>query len=59
MHVMIQIGDSCMMCDEFLQMGIRLPTSIGGTSTTIHLYVNDADKIFNQASIQGQNQLYY
>lgn len=56
---MIQIGDSCMMCDEFLQMGIRLPTSIGGTSTTIHLYVNDADKIFNQASIQGQNQLYY
>ena len=54
MHAMIQIGDSfVMMCDEFPQMGARSPTSIGGTSTTIHLYVNDADRIFNQAVNAG------
>ena len=50
MHAMIQIGDSfVMMSDEFPQMGALSPTTIGGTSTTIHLYVEDADKTYSQA----------
>ena len=54
MHAMIQIGDSfVMMSDEFPQMGARSPTTIGGTATTIHLYVEDADKTYNQAIEAG------
>ena len=54
MHAMIQIGDSIiMMGDEFPQMGTRSPTTVGGTSTTIHLYVEDADKVYNQAIKAG------
>ena len=54
MHAMIKIGDSfVMMSDEFPQMGARSPTTVGGTSTTIHLYVEDADKVYNQAIKSG------
>jgi uncharacterized glyoxalase superfamily protein PhnB len=54
MHAMIQIGDSfIMISDEFPAMGCNSPTTIGGTAVTIHLYVEDADKIFNQAVKAG------
>ena len=54
MHAMIQIGDSfVMMSDEFPSMGCKSPASIGGTAVTLHLYVEDADKIFNQAVEAG------
>ena len=54
MHAMMQIGDSfVMLSDEFLSMGMRSPTTVGGTSVTLHLYVEDADKIFKQAIAAG------
>lgn len=54
MHAMVQIGDSfVMMADEFPNMGSKSPASLGGTAVTIHLYVDDADKIFNQAIQAG------
>ncbi|MBA4452425.1 MAG: VOC family protein [Nitrosopumilaceae archaeon] len=54
LHSMFQIGDSrIMMSDEFTSMGIRSPTTVGGTSITLHLYVEDADKIFKQAIDAG------
>ena len=54
MHAMIQIGDSfIMMSDEFPAMGATSPKTIGGTAVTLHLYVEDADKIFNQAVEAG------
>lgn len=54
MHAMIQIGDSfVMMSDEFPAMGCKSPTSIGGTAVTIHLYVEDADQVFNKAVEAG------
>ena len=54
MHAMIQIGDSfIMMSDEMPAMGASSPQTIGGTPVTIHLYVEDADKIFNQAVNAG------
>lgn len=54
LHAMIQIGDSfVMMSDEFPAMGLKSPPTIGGTSVTIHVYVEDADKIFKQAIDSG------
>ena len=54
LHAMIQIGDSfVMMSDEFPTMGLKSPSSIGGTAVTLHLYVEDADKIFKQAIDSG------
>jgi len=54
MHAMMQIGDSfVMLSDEFLSMGMRAPTTVGGTSVTLHLYFEDADKIFKQAVTAG------
>ncbi|MFB5607781.1 MAG: VOC family protein [Candidatus Nitrosomaritimum yanchengensis] len=54
LHSMFQIGDSrVMMSDEFPSMGIKSPTTVGGTSVTLHLYVEEADKIFKQAVDAG------
>ncbi|MFB5647110.1 MAG: VOC family protein [Candidatus Nitrosomaritimum yanchengensis] len=54
LHSMFQIGDSrVMMSDEFPSMGIKSPTTVGGTSVTLHLYVEEADKIFKQAVNAG------
>ena len=54
MYARIRIGDSSiMMSDEFPDMGARSPLTIGDTAVTIHLYVEDADKIFNQAVKAG------
>jgi len=54
MHAMVQIGDSfVMMSDEFPGMGCKSPTSNGGTTVNLHLYVEDADKTFNRAVKAG------
>ncbi len=42
-----------MMTDEFPHMRSRSPTTVGGTSTTIYLYVDDDDKIYVRAIKQG------
>src|SRR5206468_475892 len=59
-------GDSpIMLADEHLEMGAKSPQTIGGSPITIHLYVEDVDKVFNQAVAAGgkvqrpvQNQFY-
>ncbi len=54
MHAEIRIDDSAiMLCDEMPQMGCLSPTSIGGPSGSIYLYVNDADSVFNKAVSVG------
>lgn len=54
MHSLIQIGSSfVMLTDEFPVMGSKSPTTLEGTPVTLHLYVEDADKIFNQALEAG------
>lgn len=54
MHAEIQIGDSrVFLNDEFPEWGSRSPKSIGGTGVTIHLCVEDADAVFNQAVKAG------
>jgi uncharacterized glyoxalase superfamily protein PhnB len=54
MHAELRIGDSMLyLCDEFPGMEVRSPQSMGGTSTTIHLYVPDVDAAFNKAVAAG------
>ena len=54
MHAMIQVGDSfVMMADEFPDMGAVGPSTLGGTSTALHIYTDDADKLFTQAVEAG------
>lgn len=58
MHAEIKIGNSIVMLnDEFPQMNCRSPQSIGGTGSSIFLYVNDADATFNKAVSSGAKSL--
>ncbi|HSA97703.1 MAG TPA: VOC family protein [Candidatus Nitrosotenuis sp.] len=58
MHAEIKIGNSIVMLnDEFPQMDCRSPQSIGGTGSSIFLYVNDADATFNKAVSAGAKPL--
>jgi len=58
MHAEIMIGNSIvMLADEMPGMGCRSPQSIGGTGSSIYLYVNDADETFNKAVSAGAKPL--
>ena len=53
-HAEIKIGDSIiMLADEFPEMGIKSPKSIGGSASSILLYVEDVDARFDQAIAAG------
>lgn len=54
MHAELKIGNSMLMLtDEFPEMHCVSPLTVGGTSTTIHLYVEDVDTWFNRAVEAG------
>lgn len=54
MHAEIMIGNSIVMLnDEMPEADCRSPQSIGGTGSSIFLYVNDADATFNKAVSAG------
>jgi len=54
MHAEIQIGDSIIFLnDEFPEMGALSPVGSQTTPVTLHLYVEDADKQFEQALAAG------
>ena len=65
-HAEIKIGDSpVMLADEYPDMGYKGPESLGGTSVSLMVYVDDVDKIYPQAIAAGgkemrtlQNQFY-
>jgi PhnB protein len=57
-HAELQIGDShIMLSDEFPAMGSRSPKTIGGTGSSVFLYVEDADSVFNKAVTAGAKEL--
>jgi PhnB protein len=57
-HAEIKIGDSpIMLSDEFNEFGVKSPASLGGTSVHIHLYVDDADSVAQQAIAAGAQEL--
>lgn len=57
-HAELQFGDSLvMLSDEFPTMGAFAPTSVGGSSVTIHVSVEDVDATFARAVQAGARVL--
>jgi PhnB protein len=57
-HAELQIGDSVLMlADEFPDMDARGPKGVGGTPVTLHVYVEDADAVFDRAVQAGAKAL--
>jgi PhnB protein len=53
-HAEIKIGDSViMLADEHPAMGYRGPRSLGGSSVSILLYLEDVDSVFERAVKAG------
>jgi PhnB protein len=53
-HAELQFGDSVvMLSDEFPEMGVVGPKTLGGTPMTLHLYVEDSDRTFERAVTAG------
>ena len=49
-HAELEIGDSLiMLADEFPEMSARSPKTVGGTPMSLHVYVEDADSVFDRA----------
>ena len=46
-------GTTLMLADEFPEFGIKSPESVGGTTVTIHLHVDDADAVIRRAVAAG------
>jgi PhnB protein len=57
-HAELQIGDAVvMLADANPDMGMQHPRAIGGTPVTLHLYVEDADAVFERAVRAGAKPL--
>ena len=56
-HAELRLGDSTiMLADEFPEMGVRGPRSVGGTPVSLLLYVEDVDACFHRALAAGATQ---
>lgn len=54
MHAELQIGDSIvMLADEHPEMGARSPQTVGGASSSLHVYVQDVDAVAKKAVDAG------
>lgn len=57
-HAELQIGSGLiMLSDEFPDMGILGPRSVGGTPVTVSVYVDDVDAVFERAIAAGAASL--
>jgi uncharacterized glyoxalase superfamily protein PhnB len=53
-HAEVSLGPvTLMLCEEFPECGIRSATSIGATPVSIHLHVDDADRMIARAVEAG------
>jgi PhnB protein len=53
-HAELKIGSAkIMLADEFPEMGVLSPTTIGGTPVTLHMYVQDVDALVTKATAEG------
>jgi PhnB protein len=53
-HAELKIGDSCiMMADEYPEMGIVGPKTLGNSPVSLLLYIENADAIFEKAVSSG------
>ena len=46
-------GATLMLSDEYPEYGIKGPATVGGTTMSIHLHVDDADEIIRRAVAAG------
>jgi PhnB protein len=54
MQVELWFGDSqVMLADEFPELGVLSPLSIGGTATVLHLSTNDVDALWKRVVDAG------
>jgi PhnB protein len=54
MSVQLRIGDAVLhLADEFPEMGVMAPPSIGGTAVVLALDVAEAERVFAQAVAAG------
>ena len=57
-HAELTIGDSLiMLSDEYPEMNIVGPKSVGGTTVALNVYVEDADAVFNAALRAGATSI--
>jgi PhnB protein len=57
-HAELEIGDSLiMLADEYPDMDALGPKTVGGTPVTLHVYVEDADAVFDRAVEAGAKAL--
>lgn len=57
-HAELEIGDSLvMLADEAPEVNARGPRTVGGTPVSLHVYVEDVDRVFRQAIEAGAKEL--
>ncbi|MBN1240001.1 MAG: VOC family protein [Gammaproteobacteria bacterium] len=57
-HAQMQIGPvTIMLSDEYPELGIRGPRSVGETTVTLHIHASDVDRLFEQAVAAGATVL--
>ena len=57
-HAELQLGDSViMLSDEYPEMGVHGPKSLGGSPVTISVYVQDVDQTFARAIAAGATSI--
>lgn len=57
-HAEIRIGEApVMLADEYPDMGMRGPQSLGGTTVAIHVYVENVDRLAERAVAAGAKLL--
>jgi len=53
-HAELRIGEAAiMLSDEYPDMGVLSPATLGGSPVSIHLYVDDVDALFQRAVAAG------
>lgn len=53
-HAELRVGDTVLMiADEFPEMNVLGPTTLGGTSVQLVIYVDDVDTVFADAVAKG------
>jgi PhnB protein len=58
MSIVLRYGDSSLhLCDEFPEMGVVSPLTVGGTYGALHLSTPDADGLWNRAVQAGAEVL--
>ncbi len=53
MHARIRIGDSIVMLSDTFPGGTQSPDALGNSPVTLHIYINNVDKLWNQAVDAG------